>query len=240
MRGLFLSATGTGVGKTLVGAALALYQRRRGADTGVMKPAETGIDDPSLPGDDAVLLTWAAASQDPTELLAPWRLREPLAPAIAAHRQNLPLDFDHLLHCARTLAGRHRAGLLVEGAGGLLVPLCSNHLVIDLPRLLPLPVLLIIGSGLGTINHTLLSLGALREAGVDIAGYLINRMPCRPGLAEATLVDGIAPWTDVPCLGVLPEVDGNQRDKVIQLADLIANAPELSRLLQALSAHCGN
>jgi len=233
MNGLFITATDTGVGKTRVGAAIALWLRRQGLQPGIMKPAETGVADPAQPGEDAQLLAWSAQCGAAPELYAPWRLRQPLAPATAAAHEGRRLHFDELLHCAGRLAQQHDF-LLVEGAGGVMVPLCHDHLMLDLPRRLQLPTLLVIRPGLGTINHTLLSLRALNEAGVAVAGWVINRMPAAPGTAEAVVIDTLSQWTPLPCLGVLPEVSGNPYDQITQLTQRIDRDAELAPLRRLL------
>jgi dethiobiotin synthetase len=102
-RGVFVTGTDTGVGKTLVSAALARHLRSRSLDVGVMKPVETGVTDPDRPGADAALLQWAAGSADDPALIAPYRLRAPLAPALAAEEECVRVDLAHIVETARSL-----------------------------------------------------------------------------------------------------------------------------------------
>src|SRR5512133_3661081 len=118
-KGIFVIGTDTGVGKTIVSAALAHFLTERGLNVGVMKPAESGVSDPSRLGDDGNLLQWAARSSDAPEEISPYRLRAPLAPAQAAKNEGCFIDFAGLVTTARTLGKRHDF-VIIEGAGGLM------------------------------------------------------------------------------------------------------------------------
>ncbi|MFQ5895774.1 MAG: dethiobiotin synthase, partial [Nitrospinota bacterium] len=166
--GLFVVGTGTGVGKTVVGGAIAAALRLAGEDVGVMKPAETGCPEAGCPeGEggllplDALFLRTMAGSDDPLDLVNPYRFRPPLAPAHAAEAEGRAVELGRIERAFRTLAAAHRY-LIVEGAGGLLVPLSGKVLYPELIRRLRLPVLLVSPLGLGTINSTLLTLRALK------------------------------------------------------------------------------
>ncbi len=231
--GIFITGTDTGVGKTLVAAALACHLRRRGLKVGVMKPCETGVADPSRPGDDARLLRWAANSSDDDDLLAPCRLSEPLAPALAAERQGMVIDPHRIVNAyARVALGKDL--VLVEGAGGLMVPLRGGYLVADLARQLGLPLLVVARPGLGTINHTLLTVFAARAMDLPVAGFMINRMPALPDAAEAAAPHWLASLASADLLGVLPDVDGTPEARVEQLADALAGLPTLAWLMHAI------
>lgn len=231
--GLFITGTDTGVGKTLVAAALALFLRRRGKKIGVMKPCETGVADPGRPGADARLLRWAADSRDADDLLAPYRLIEPLAPAQAAERQGVVIDPTQIATAYGQLArGKHL--VLVEGAGGLMVPLRGGYLMADLARQLGLPLLIVARPTLGTINHTLLTVFAARSMDLPTAGLVVNRMPAQPGLAEAEAPHLLASLASADLLGVLPEVAGSEESRVEQLADALAGLPTLPWLMHAI------
>lgn len=173
IRGLFVTGTDTGVGKTTVACRLARALRARGLDVGVMKPVETGCG-PELVPADALLLREAAGSPDPLEAICPCRYVEPLAPAVAARLAGaVAPDLDQMATLARELAARHEV-LLIEGAGGALVPLDERHMVADLIRRLDVPALIVARAGLGTLNHTLLTVEALRSRGNAIAGIVLN------------------------------------------------------------------
>jgi dethiobiotin synthetase len=172
MRGLFVTGTDTGVGKTEVACALLSGARAAGLDVGAMKPAESGLA-PGQPSD-AERLRQAAGGGDPLELVCPYRFAPPLAPGVAARLAGVEISMARLLEAARTLASRH-AALLVEGAGGLLVPLTPTQTYADLAVALGLPVLVVARAGLGTVNHTALTLEALRARGLAVAGVVLNR-----------------------------------------------------------------
>lgn len=232
-RGVFVTGTDTGVGKTLVAAALARHLRCSGLDVGVMKPVETGVTDPDRPGSDAALLQWAADCSDDPELIAPYRLRAPLAPALAAKEEAITVDLAHIVETARSLSERHDY-TIIEGAGGLMVPLAGGLLVADLVLYLGLPLLVVCRPGLGTINHTLLTVHAARTMGIPLAGFIINGMPQPPDAAEALAPHNLASLASADLLGVLPRVEGSEREKVEALAEAVAGLPTLPWLLGAL------
>lgn len=233
-RGVFITGTDTGVGKTLVGAALARFLQQRGVDVGVMKPAETGVTDPTGLGPDGALLQWAAASRDSLELISPYRLRQPLAPALAAKHDGVRIDLDHLVTSARQLASAHEF-LIVEGAGGLMVPLAGGFLMADLVAALGLPVLVVARPALGMINHTLLTVFAARGMELPLAGVIINNMPAEPSAAEAEAPHAIGSLASADLLGVFPQVSGGPQQQVEQLAAHLAASPTLPWLCSALA-----
>jgi len=153
--GVFVTGTDTGVGKTVVATALVTALRERGVDVGVMKPCETGVG-PDGPLD-ALALAAAAGEPDPIDAVCPWPLPVPAAPSVAAALAGRPLDLDAIGRAYRALAGRH-AFTVVEGAGGLLVPIHEEASMADLAAGLDLPLLVVVRTALGTINHTLLTL----------------------------------------------------------------------------------
>jgi dethiobiotin synthetase len=233
-RGLFVTGTDTGVGKTMVAAALTRFLAGRGVRAGVMKPVESGVDDPERLGADGRLLCWAAGMENPTSLVSPYRFAEPLAPSLAAELQGTTIDPDLLAASARQLAEQSEF-LIVEGAGGLLAPLAGHLLVADLACRLGFPLLIVCRAGLGTLNHTLLTLEAARRRKLPVAGLLVNGMPQSPGLAERHAPRLLTELGDAPLWGVLGQVkDGDDREKVVQLADRLSRFPLCNRLADAL------
>ena len=148
-----------------------------------------------------------AGLTEPLEVLTPIALRLPLAPGVAAAQEGVEVDLERIVAaCLRDLAARYEF-LVVEGAGGLYVPLIGTHfLVLDLIRWLGLPLAVVAKSGLGTINHTVLTVKAALAANLQVAGVILNRYPDNPGLAEETNPGVIEALTGVPILGRLPEV----------------------------------
>ncbi|HET9553903.1 MAG TPA: dethiobiotin synthase [Anaeromyxobacteraceae bacterium] len=201
MRGLFVTATDTGVGKTEVACALVAAAREDGLDVGAMKPAQSGLE----PGvaSDADRLRQAAGDADPMELVCPYAFAPPLAPGVAARLAGVEISLGRIVEAARALAARH-AALLVEGAGGLLVPLTPKESYADLAVALGLPVLLVARAGLGTVNHVALTVEALRARRLQIAGLVLNRTgpdddPSVPHNAlEIEKLTGIAPLATLP------------------------------------------
>lgn len=231
--GLFVTGTDTGVGKTLVAAAIARFYSRQGLQVGVMKPCETGVADTLHPGEDASLLRWAAGSLDDDREIAPYRLQEPLAPSLAASREGVIIDPGLIVdRFAKIRSGKNL--LVVEGAGGLMVPLRGGYLVADLVRELKLPLLVVSRATLGTINHTLLTIFAARSMELPLAGFMINRMPSHPGIAEQEAPHQLAALASADLLGVFPEVAGTPEERVEQLADALAKMPTISWMTSIL------
>ncbi len=189
--------------------------RFRGVDVGVMKPVATGCtrDNGLLKSEDVIQLLKASGASDPPDLVCPCRFEPPVAPWVALKRGQTPLggkgarslSLDRIEKAFHTLAARHEI-ILVEGIGGLLVPFNAKTTVADLARRLDLPVLIVARAGLGTINHTLLTLEAAREAGLEVLGVVLNRRSSRPGPAERTNPDLIRKLGKVPILGVIPDL----------------------------------
>ncbi len=169
--GLFVTGTDTGVGKTFVSCALARGLRAAGVDVGVMKPAETGV--PATGPEDALALREAAGVEDGLELICPLQYAMPAAPEASARAEGRDVPVEEVEAAFGVLASRHRF-MLVEGAGGLLVPFAGKTTLADLAWRLGLPVLLVARASLGTINHTLLSVEACERRGLELAGVVVS------------------------------------------------------------------
>lgn len=232
-QGIFVTGTDTGIGKTLVSAALALFLSERGLNVGVMKPIESGVDEPSLLGHDGALLQWASQSGDGIDEISPYRLRAPLAPAQAAKKEECFIDFSGLITTAQTLGARHDF-LIIEGSGGLMTPVNGGLLMADLAKGMGLPLLVVTSPRLGTINHTLLTIFAAQQMEIAVAGYLINRMPTQPEEAEETAPHTLSSLASADILGVLPEVKGDEQSKVVSLSVTLKTLPSLPWLLSGL------
>ena len=211
MRGFFITGTDTGVGKTAVTGAMAHVLRRRGLDPGVMKPAATGCirRGAELVAADALFLARMAGVDDALDLICPCRLELPLAPAVAAQLSGERVDLSKMEEAFRLLGSRHRV-MLVEGVGGLMVPLSGAFLVEDLAVRFNLPLLVVARPDLGTINHTLLTISRARQRGLSVAGVVVNGLPGEPDAAQRTSPLVIGSLSGVKILGVIPrdgEVD---------------------------------
>ncbi|MEI7818336.1 MAG: dethiobiotin synthase [Desulfuromonadales bacterium] len=234
-RGIFITGTDTGVGKTVVAAVLARLLRMNGVSVGVMKPVTSGCREVSgdLLSDDALLLCQAAAIPC-SEDIALYRLREPIAPAEAAKLDGVKIDFS-AIKAAFTRLSSSFEYVIVEGAGGLMVPLSGGLLVADLARELDLPVLVVARPNLGTINHTVLTCFAAQQMGLRVAGVIINGMPENPGLAEKCSPHQIGSLCGAPVLGIWPqrnEID--EIDLVDELASWLDAQAETSIVLREL------
>jgi dethiobiotin synthetase len=197
---LVVTGTGTGVGKTVTTAAIAALGLARGDRVAVLKPAQTGVG-PDEPGDLAHV-TALAPGITGAELA---RYPEPLAPATAARRAGRPpVTPQRSAAAARELAGRHDL-VLVEGAGGLLVRFDDDAGTLAvIAALLDAPVLIVAAAGLGTLNHTALTVEALTSRSLTCAGIVIGEWPAAPGPAAISNLFDLPEITGVPLLGALP------------------------------------
>jgi dethiobiotin synthetase len=206
-RGFFITGTDTGVGKTVVTAALAIVLRESGRDVGVFKPVASGCvrRREGLVSEDAEFLAKAAEAPETLEEISPVRFEEPLAPTVAAARAGVETDLEPMWEAWRRLRDAHEI-LLVEGIGGILCPVTRAMSVADLAKEFRLPLLVVARSTLGTINHTALTISAARARGLVVAGVVVNRYNHEsPDLAEMTSPDEIQRVTGVRVLGLVPE-----------------------------------
>ncbi|HUW31382.1 MAG TPA: dethiobiotin synthase [Planctomycetota bacterium] len=208
-RGFFITATDTGAGKTVFTAALAARLRAAGRDVVAIKPIASGavIASGRRFSADAVFLEQAARSGEPAGAINPVLLDAPLAPAVAARLQGQTILPECVAECCRRVAARHEI-VLVEGVGGLLVPLTDDCTVADFALMLGLSLIVVARPGLGTINHTALTVECARTRGLRVAGVVISGYPDSPGLAEQTNPAEIQRLTGLPVLAVLPQATG--------------------------------
>jgi dethiobiotin synthetase len=208
--GILITGTDTRVGKTFVGCGLAALLRNSGRRVGVMKPAETGCierDGKRFPQDAAHLKT-ASRSDLPLERICPYQLKEPLAPSVAAEREEIIIDIDRLMTLYEEIRSTHDV-TIVEGAGGLMVPILPSYTYADLARVLKLPLIVVAANRLGVINHLLLTLEHAACKGLRVLGYVLNRVDKDASLAMDTNRETLFTLTSVPCLGELPYFDGS-------------------------------
>ncbi|MCL4504311.1 MAG: dethiobiotin synthase [Deltaproteobacteria bacterium] len=208
IKGIFVTGTDTDVGKTVIAAGLTAALRRRGQQAVYFKPVQSGCPEAGgkLIPTDAALAKELAGIPEPLELLTPITLRLPLAPGVAAAREGVTVDLGRINQALRELSSRYEF-FVVEGAGGLYVPLIGNSfLVLDLIRLLGLPLLVVAKAGLGTINHTALTVIGARQQGIKVAGIILNRASATPNLAEQTNPAVIEAITGHPILARVPEI----------------------------------
>jgi dethiobiotin synthetase len=222
--GFFVSGTDTDVGKTVAACALVRAMRGRGLDVGAMKPIETGVG--AAGPLDAQALRSAAAATEPLEEICPQTFALPAAPTVAAADEGREVEMEPIREAFVRLRQRHQ-WLVVEGAGGLLVPATRDLTMADLSRELALPLLIVCRAALGTINHTLLTLEAAAARELPVAGVVISHSAGHLSDADqanlealrdslgATLVGEIPPLGD----GELPGEESIDLDALLQRAD---------------------
>jgi dethiobiotin synthetase len=194
VKAYFVTGTDTGVGKTTISVGILSALRTRGKRVAALKPVETGCDpDPC----DALALQAATGQPAPPVL---YRFALPVAPAVAARRAGVRIELETI----RQAMPRDVDLLLVEGAGGLLVPYTDDLLAADLARVLELPLLIVARASLGTINHTLLTIFEARRRGLTIAGVILNRVVAARGADEDDNASEIERLASVPILGTVP------------------------------------
>lgn len=176
MAGVFVTGTGTDVGKTFVTAALVRHLRDAGKAVDAYKPVVSGFDPADVAGSDPGVLLAAlgrAMSDGEIDRVAPWRFAAPLSPDLAAKAEGRSIDFNALVEFTRDVT-HGRSTILIEGVGGIMVPLDQTHTVLDWMSALRIPVLVVAGSYLGTISHTLTALHVLAHRNLDIAGVVVS------------------------------------------------------------------
>jgi dethiobiotin synthetase len=205
MSAYFITATGTDIGKTLVARGLIGALRARGRAVAALKPVVSGFDPAEAAGSDSGLLLAALGRSVTPETIAeisPWRFAAPLAPDMAAAREGRNLDMRELIRFCHAAIAAEPGVLLIEGAGGLMSPVSIEHIMLDWIAALGLPVILVAGSYLGTISHTLTALDVLARRGLKVAALVVSETagsPVRLDETRETLVR-FAPQHDVVAL----------------------------------------
>jgi dethiobiotin synthetase len=180
MTATFITATGTDVGKTFVARGLIRHLRKAGWPIEAIKPVTTGYDPTAAAASDPGVLLSALGrpiGEAEIERIAPWRYAAPLSPDMAARRENRPIDFDKLVEFCRGAIATHKRTLLIEGIGGVMVPLDESHTVLDWMAALNIPVLLVAGTYLGSLSHTLTALDALKRRGLAVTALVVDETP---------------------------------------------------------------
>ena len=199
--GIFVTGTDTGVGKTIVTAAIAWNLKQAGRKVGVMKPIQTGaiVSGPTdiefvqkLIGDDGLV-----------EYSCPYTFADPVAPLVASMLSDERIDIRRIKDSYKKLKENNET-VIVEGAGGMLVPILEDYFMSDLALDLDIPILIVTRPNLGTLNHTLLTLEYAKRKGLEVAGIVISNYPWDPGIPEQTNPELILSMTGVNILGVLP------------------------------------
>lgn len=222
--GVFITGTDTDVGKTLVTAVLALALRRLGRTVGVMKPIQTGVPQMRVAQSDAVRLRAVLDSEETLGAICPYQFDLPVAPLAAAHAERRVIDPDVIRQVYRLLSKRYEY-MIVEGIGGVHVPITTKANLMDVIARLKLPVVVVGRAGLGGINHAVLTLEALRRRKIPIVTLVLNSTsPTRSAVARLqvrTTVEALRKLAGVPVLGPLsyePGLSRSFRQTVVRLA----------------------
>lgn len=225
MSPVFITATGTDIGKTFITTGLIHTLRRRGRAVDAVKPVLSGFSEETQRESDAGALLAALGrpiTRATLDVLSPWRFKAPLSPDMAAEREGRRLDVDDIIAFSRRTIDAAEDVLLIEGIGGIMVPLDERHTVLDWMAALDVPLLLVAGSYLGTLSHSLSALEVLKSRGLRVAATVISETPnSTVGLAEtaATLARFAAP---VPVVTMPRLVAATMRDAAFErLADLL-------------------
>ncbi len=224
-KGVFITGTDTGVGKTVVSALILKELRRRGIIAGAMKPIETGCKKANpksqtlnpkfkkgeLIPTDGIALREAAGMDDSLDLVVPVRFEHPLAPLAASQLEKRPVSIKKIMNAYKKLSDRYDF-LVVEGAGGLLVPIkcrdASRYFMSDLVKEMGLPVVVVARPSLGTINHTLLTIEYALHSGLEVLGVVINySLPSEGSLAEKTNPEILRELCPVPLIEIIPYME---------------------------------
>jgi dethiobiotin synthetase len=244
-RGFFITATDTGVGKTLVASALVTCLTRRGIDVGVMKPIETGVLRSAKGQSDGARLKSAAGSCDPMAEISPYVFRLPVAPLSATQEEGTTIRVATIMRDFRALRQKH-AFMVVEGVGGVYVPITHSLNVLDLIYRMKLTAIVVGQSGLGGINHALLTLHALRRRKIPVVALVLNQR--RPVITETaraqekSTVSLLQLLAGVPVVGPLPYspiVNRNWNESLVRLAGT-APITKLAGLVLARIIHEGS
>lgn len=233
MTGFFVTGTDTGVGKTFIACGLARILRDRGMRVGVMKPVETGCAwrADELEPSDARLLALAAGTAQSLSSVCPYRFEAPLAPDLAARQAGRRIDPAVIRDRFRTVAASHDI-TVVEGAGGLLVPIWERYTMADLAVDLGLPLLVVVASRLGAVSHTLLTLDHARVRGLPVSAYVLNQLTRVEDEAMSTNAALLARSTDERYAGAVSWAPAGP-DHATDAAAAVGRAVRIDDLLES-------
>lgn len=205
-RGIFVTGTDTDVGKTVVTAALACCIKNSGNEVTAVKPFQTGTEDEGLL--DIEFVYKALGNTFDLDEVCPVKLEKPLAPYSAAIIEKVKINIPEVVNSLKEKFMSSAGTTLFEGAGGLLVPITADYYMSDFAIDMGIPIIIVSRPGLGTINHTLLSIEYAKKKGLQILGIVISNYPSEPGLAESLNIGAIRQLTDVEIIGVIPSIEG--------------------------------
>jgi dethiobiotin synthetase len=230
MRGIFITGTGTGVGKTAVSAGLAWTLRSKEVNVGVMKPFATAnrMFSKKYNSRDTAVLAKAARVEDLDGELNPFFYSVAASPLLASRLKHQPAPhIEKALQALRNLARKHDI-MIVEGIGGIMVPLTVNQSVADFAKEAGLPTIIVTTPVIGTLNHTFLTVMACRKFGINIMGIIVNKMPKKPSVAEQKAPEMIERLMGIRILATLPF---SKRPNHTAVGKMLRKAIDLDSLL---------
>lgn len=215
MKGFFVTGTDTNVGKTIISSGLAAVLKEKKVDVGVFKPLLSGIarEDPAS---DTSLLKQMSQTSLSYEEITPFEFKEPLAPYVAGKLEGKAIGIEEVLSHWEKIREKHEF-FIVEGVGGISVPLGEGFLVSDLIKALQLPLVIVARPNLGTFNHIFLTVQYAKSMGLSIAGIVLNGINDHPGLAEKTNPDLIEKLCCVPILGITPKLKEITKENIVKM-----------------------
>jgi dethiobiotin synthetase len=219
-KGFFITGTDTGVGKTLVAAAFIKAIQFLGKKVCGMKPVESGCgrQGEMLIPNDGMFLKQVSHADEPLALITPCCLESPLAPMAASEVEGRDIDISGIGRAFSRLSGRYEV-LVVEGIGGLMVPIVKDYYALDLAGELGLPLIVVARPGLGTINHIMLTVHNALKAGLTVAGIVINYgQPPEDSLAEQTNPQLLSQISPVPLIGIFPYLESREDKEITEAA----------------------
>ncbi|HMF06532.1 MAG TPA: dethiobiotin synthase [Methylocella sp.] len=225
MPAIFITGSGTGVGKTFVACGLITHFRALGRPVGALKPLVSGFDPAALIDSDPAMLLEAlgrSVTADELQQISPWRFCAPLSPDMAARAEGRSIDFQRIVDFCRAEIAKTAGTLLIEGIGGIMVPLDRRHTVLDLMAALGQPVVLVGGSYLGTLSHVLSAQDVILHHGLGLRAIVISESEGTPPPLRETLVS-LGNFISSPLIGLVRQVPEAQNRAAFQrLAELIA------------------
>jgi dethiobiotin synthetase len=238
VKAIFITGTDTGVGKTAISASLcAFLSLKKELDVGVMKPFESGLAKTGGGGPtcDARSLKEASGTSDTLDEINPYAFEAALAPEAAAKLENIVIDIDRVNRSFQSLLQRHDV-LVVEGAGGVLVPISEGFFFCDLIKAWDVSVIIVSKLGLGTINHTLLTNVFLQSMGIPVMGVILNDTEGIKDIAAKTNPEMLRQYLNVPILGIFPHLEEHTRKTMKRelLADTFADHIDTEAIMGAI------
>lgn len=238
MKAIFITGTDTGIGKTTISASLAAFlSLKKELNVGVMKPFESGLSktDGDGPTCDARFLKEASGTSDVLDEISPYTFEAALAPESAAKLENVVIDIDMVNRIFQRLLERHDV-LVVEGAGGVLVPIDTGFFFCDLIKAWDVSVIIVSKLGLGTINHTLLTNVFLQSMGISVLGVILNDTEGVDDIAAKTNPEMLRQYLNVPILGIFPHLEEHTRKTMERefLADTFAEHIDTETIIRAI------